>query len=76
MSNNPFDHQNVLRILESSLSRDAAHQPQLKNPVEAISVFTHACLLSFGFRLVGLSDDDNLGAHLPVTAVLRHQANP
>ncbi|TGZ82388.1 hypothetical protein EX30DRAFT_317753 [Ascodesmis nigricans] len=66
MADNPFDPQDILRILESSLSRDATQQPQLKNPIEGISVFTHACLLSVGFRLVGITDDNTNTLENPI----------
>jgi len=37
-------------------------QPQLRNPHDAIAIFTHACMLSVGFKLVGLSEDDCLAS--------------
>jgi len=66
MSITPFNPPNILRLIAESLPSD--EQPQLKNPQDAIAIFTHACMLSVGFRLVGLSEDDRIGIHLPAMA--------
>ncbi|KAL7275307.1 hypothetical protein RUND412_001750 [Rhizina undulata] len=53
-----FNPSTVLRLIAASLPPDSV--PQLKNPHDAIAVFVHACMLSVGFRLVGLQEDDRL----------------
>lgn len=61
MSKIPFSPDNLIQIITASLSHEAEAQPQLKNSTDAIAIFTNACLLSVGFRLLGLSEDDRLG---------------
>lgn len=63
MSNIPFAAPTLLRIVAESLPQDDT-QP-LKNPQDAIAIFTHACMLSVGFRLAGLSEDDRIGTYPP-----------
>ncbi|KAI5795615.1 PI31 proteasome regulator N-terminal-domain-containing protein [Geopyxis carbonaria] len=60
MSNIPFSPDNIIRIVTASLLHEAEAQPQLKNSTDAIAIFTHACMLSVGFRLLGLSEDERL----------------
>ncbi|KAI5842946.1 PI31 proteasome regulator N-terminal-domain-containing protein [Morchella snyderi] len=57
MAARPFSPPVVLRNIDASLPPNT---PQLRTPHDAIAVFVHACLLSVGFRLVGLSEDDQL----------------
>lgn len=33
----------------------------VKDPYAAIALFSHACMLAVGFRLVGLGEDDKIG---------------
>ncbi|KAL0638366.1 hypothetical protein Q9L58_002672 [Maublancomyces gigas] len=61
----PFSAPTVLRNIDASLPAAAAaaaadDSPQLKTPHDAIAIFVHACMLSVGFRLIGLSEDDRL----------------
>lgn len=60
MAARPFSPPIVLRNIDASLP---PNPPQLKTPHDAIAVFVHACMLSVGFRLVGLSEDDHIGPH-------------
>ncbi|KAI5846042.1 PI31 proteasome regulator N-terminal-domain-containing protein [Tricharina praecox] len=60
MSINPFSPSTILRLISESLPSD--EQPQLKNPQDAIAIFIHACMLTVGFRLVGLSEDDRISS--------------
>jgi len=59
MSVVPFGPPTVLQLVAECLP--PGEQPQLRNPYDAIAIFTHACMLSVGFKLVGLSEDDSLG---------------
>ena len=43
----------------SSLPKTA--NPKLRNPWDAIALFCHVCMLSVGFRLVGLGEDHRIG---------------
>lgn len=60
MSVVPFSPHTILRLMAECLPPN--EQPQLRNPHDAIALFTHACMLSVGFKLVGLSEDDRLGS--------------
>jgi len=61
MAEIPFSPPTVLNIVKASLPQGLEAAPPLKSPYDAVAIFTHACMLSVGFRLVGLSEDDNLG---------------
>lgn len=61
MAAHPFSAPTVLRNIDASLPTGAENSPQLKTPHDAIAIFVHACMLSVGFRLIGLSEDDRLG---------------
>ncbi|EXJ94160.1 hypothetical protein A1O1_02553 [Capronia coronata CBS 617.96] len=39
---------------------DDQQQTLIKNPFAAIALFSHACMLAVGFRLIGLGEDDRL----------------
>ncbi|PWW77768.1 hypothetical protein C7212DRAFT_362588 [Tuber magnatum] len=60
MAEIPFSPPTVLNIVKASLSQGPGTAPPLKSPYDAVAIFIHACMLSVGFRLVGLSEDDNL----------------
>jgi len=62
MAEIPFSPPTVLNIVKASLPQGPEAAPPLKSPYDAVAIFTHACMLSVGFRLVGLSEDDNLEA--------------
>ncbi|KAA8899396.1 PI31 proteasome regulator N-terminal-domain-containing protein [Sphaerosporella brunnea] len=61
MSEIPLSPPNVLRLVNASLPKGENDQPQLKHPQDALAAFVHACMLSAGFRLIGLSEDDRIG---------------
>jgi len=66
MADNPLSPATLLSLIEGSLwtpsSESSSTRPQtLRNPYDAIALFAHACMLSVGFRLVGLDEDDRLG---------------
>jgi hypothetical protein len=61
MSNIPFSPLTILRLIDASLPQGDNDQPRLKNPHDALAAFTHACMLSVGFRLIGLNEDDRIG---------------
>ena len=45
--------------MRSSLPTDSP--PQLKNPFDAVTLLTHACMLGAGFRLIGLGEEHRIG---------------
>jgi len=42
-----------------SLNEDTS--PHLRDPYDAVALFCHAAMLSIGFRLIGLGEDDKIG---------------
>jgi hypothetical protein len=40
---------------------DSTQTTLIKDPYTAIALFTHACMLAVGFRLVGLGEDHKIG---------------
>src|ERR1700760_635659 len=49
----------VLKVMASSLPRDAS--PQIKSAYDAIALAVHASLHLVGFRLVAVSEDGSMG---------------
>lgn len=63
-TNTPFSPPTLLRLIAASIPTPAA-AAQLNTPHDAIALLVHACMLSVGFRLVGLGEDGHLGASTP-----------
>jgi hypothetical protein len=40
---------------------DSQTDPVIKDPCAAIALFSHACMLAVGFRLIGLGEDHKIG---------------
>lgn len=59
-SDNLLSASSLAKFIASSLTPDAA--PQLKSPTDAIALACHAGMLAVGFKLVGLGEDDRIGA--------------
>ncbi|KAI9873998.1 MAG: hypothetical protein M1830_010307 [Pleopsidium flavum] len=59
-SGNPLSAGSLATFMSSSLPKDA--RPQLKNPYDAIALFSHACMIAVGFRLIGLGEDHKIEA--------------
>jgi hypothetical protein len=70
MATIPLSPPTVLRLINASLTKGDKDQPQLKNPQDALAAFVHACMLSAGFRLIGLNEDDRIGT-VPSVLVMR-----
>lgn len=60
-SGNIFSALSLSRYMLSSLSENT---PQLRNPLDATALLIHACMLSVGFRLIGLGEDHQIGSRL------------
>lgn len=53
----------ITTFIAQSLSSDSTDKPALKDQYAAIALFSHACMLAVGFRLIGLGEDDKIEAH-------------
>ncbi len=63
MSANPLSPSAVLQSMTDALS---THQPHdttsdLSSSHEALALFTHACMISLGFRLLGFDEEKTHG---------------
>ena len=59
MASNPLSPSSLASVMASSLPTDAT--ASIKNEYEATALFSHACMVAVGFRLVGLGEDDRIG---------------
>ena len=57
---NVLSASSLSNYIASSLPKDAS--PQLKNSTDAVAIACHSGMLAVGFRLVGLGEDDRIGA--------------
>lgn len=53
----------ITSYVSQSLTSDRTDKPALKDQYAAIALFSHACMLAVGFRLIGLGEDDRIEAH-------------
>lgn len=55
--------QSILHYISESLPRRDSDDPKppLKDAYAAIAIFSHACMLAVGFRLIGLGEDHRIG---------------
>lgn len=56
---NIFSARNLSEHMYRSLPKEST--PHLKNPYDAIALLSHGCMLSVGFRLIGLGEDHKIG---------------
>ncbi|KAI9836417.1 MAG: hypothetical protein M1819_001448 [Sarea resinae] len=59
-SPDPLSVDSIISLMSSSLPKDS--EPQLRNPYEAVALFSNACMLAVGFRLIGLGEEDRIEA--------------
>ncbi|KAL8635437.1 MAG: hypothetical protein Q9228_007067, partial [Teloschistes exilis] len=52
---NVFSSKNLCEYMLSSLPKEVS--PHLRDPYDAVALFSHACMLTVGFRLEGLGED-------------------
>lgn len=52
---------NILDLAVRAIQPAGDRQPSLKTQYEAVALIGHACMVAVDFRLVGLSEDHNLG---------------
>lgn len=58
----------ILDYMSKSLSAQSNEAPLLKDPYSAIALFSHACMLAVGFRLIGLGEDHKIGQFIGSTS--------
>lgn len=61
----------ILSFMTKSLPEKQTDKPVIKNAYSAIALFTHACMLAVGFKLIGLGEDDKIEAHSETADVQR-----
>ena len=59
-SGNVFSALSLSQYMFQSLPKDT--DPHLRNPLDAIALLSHACMLAVGFRLLGLGQDHKIEA--------------
>ncbi|KAH0551002.1 hypothetical protein GP486_007637 [Trichoglossum hirsutum] len=60
MASNPLSPSSLASTMVSSLPRAAT--TSVKNEYEAVALFSHACMVAVGFRLIGLGEEDRIAA--------------
>jgi len=80
MADDPLRPAALLNLIEGSIgkppSESSSDRPQtLRNPYDAIALFVHSCMLTVGFRVIGLDEDDKLGSfpsfHIEFSLMIR-----
>ena len=63
-SNDALSRDSVLTTMSKSITPNSpwTSSHSLKNPYAAIALFSHACMLAVGFRLIGLGEDHRIEA--------------
>ena len=60
---NALSADSILSYMTKSLPPPSESQsPKLKDPYAAVALFSHACMLAVGFRLIGLGEDHKIEA--------------
>lgn len=72
MANNPLSPQNILQGMADALPTHEKGDTtsDMSSSAEAIALFTHACMVNLGFRLLGFNEDQKIGRK-PSEATLR-----
>lgn len=63
----------VSKSLPTTAEGGSVNLSAVKDPYAAIAIFSHACMLAVGFRLIGLGEDDKIGRF--AYELHRHLAN-
>ena len=69
MAENPLSAGVLITIMTRSLP--TSQNSQLRNSYEAVALFSHACMIAVGFRLIGLGEDHKIG-QIGVHAYIRY----
>ncbi|KAA6407654.1 MAG: hypothetical protein FRX48_08492 [Lasallia pustulata] len=59
-SGNPLSSGSLATFMASSLPTETP--PHVRDPYDAVALFSHACMISIGFRLIGLGEDHKIEA--------------
>jgi hypothetical protein len=70
MANNPLSNESILKHMADALPTHAQGDTNsdLSSSYEAIALFSHACMIAVGFRLIGFGEGQKLG--MPPTVAL------
>lgn len=63
MANNPLSSQSILQAMADALPTHEKDDSSsdMSSSAEAIALFTHACMVNLGFRLLGFNEDQKMG---------------
>lgn len=63
MANNPLSTDSVLKHMADALPTHAKDDTDsdISSSYEAIALFSHACMVAVGFRLLGFGEDQKIG---------------
>lgn len=61
----PLDPASVLQSMADALPLHESNDTDsdLKNTLDSVALFVHACMVNLGFRLLGFDEDHKIGAH-------------
>lgn len=74
MGDNPLSPQSVLQAMAEALPTHPQGVPtsDISSSAEAVALFTHACMINLGFRLLGFSEDQKMGKLLSLPSPITH----
>jgi len=74
MANNPLSTDSILKYMADALPTHAkdATDSDISSSYEAIALFSHACMVAVGFRLLGFGEDQKIGKKPEVIWMSRH----
>jgi hypothetical protein len=63
MANNPLSTDNILKLMADALPTHAKDDTNsdISSSYEAIALFSHACMVAVGFRLIGFGEGQKMG---------------
>lgn len=70
MANNPLSPQKILQGMADALPTHEKDDTtsDMSSSAEAIALFTHACMINLGFRLLGFNEDQKMGTQTATPA--------
>ncbi|KAL8781875.1 MAG: hypothetical protein Q9213_005816 [Squamulea squamosa] len=70
---NVFSTKNLCAYMLSSLPKDAS--PQIRDAYDAVALLGNTCMMTVGFRLLGLGEDHTIGIHHLTYSLPRNTRN-
>jgi len=66
MANNPLSTDSILKFMADALPTHAKDDTNsdISSSYEAIALFSHACMVAVGFRLIGFGEGQKIGENL------------